>query len=92
MYGREAMEQLRKNGRVVYLKISYETMAARLGDYRHRGVVMPRGYTLRDVYDERAVLYEKYADLVLEEAPDAGLGDTLERLVAILQKERTKID
>lgn len=65
VYGREAMEHLKTLGKVVYLNISYETMSARLGDYVHRGVVLREGYTLKDMYDERAVLYEKYADITI---------------------------
>lgn len=65
VYGREAMEHLKTLGKVVYLNISYETMSARLGDYVHRGVVLREGYTLKDMYDERTVLYEKYADITI---------------------------
>ena len=42
VYGTEAMSHLKRIGRVIYLKISYETLAARLGDYVHRGVVLQR--------------------------------------------------
>ena len=50
VYCAEAMEHLRTLGKVVYLKISLETMLSRLGDYVHRGVVLPDGYTLEDMY------------------------------------------
>ena len=84
VYGARAMEHLKKNGVVVYLKISYETLAERLGDYTHRGVVMPAGYTLRDLYDERAALYEQYADVTLEESLAAGIGETVVRLAELV--------
>lgn len=79
VYGAEAMEHFGDLGEIVYLKISYETMQVRLGDYVHRGVVLPEGYTLLDMYRERSALYEKYADITVE----VGAGDianTLERL------------
>lgn len=65
VYGEEAMAHLKTLGMVVYLNITYETMAERLGDYVHRGVVLREGYTLKDMYDERVQLYEKYADLTV---------------------------
>lgn len=65
VYGEEAMAHFRTLGKIVYLKISYETMTQRLGDYVHRGVVLREGYTLKDMYDERVKLYEKYADLTI---------------------------
>ena len=73
VYGAEAMEQLKAISTVIYLKISYETLEKRLGSLQERGVVIREGMTLRDLYEERVPLYEKYADLVLEERDmDAG--------------------
>ena len=40
IYGKEAMAHLKSIGTVIYLKISYQTLATRLGDYVHRGVVL----------------------------------------------------
>ena len=72
-YGAEAMEHLKAISTVIYLKISYETLEKRLGSLQERGVVIREGMTLRDLYEERVPLYEKYADLVLEEGDmDAG--------------------
>lgn len=79
VYGKEAMAHLREIGTVIYLKISYETMVARLGDYRRRGVILEQGETLRSLYDRRAALYEQYAHHVIDEEICAGgIGETLE--------------
>ncbi len=67
VYGTEAMTHLKEIGTVIYLKLPYEELAARLSDIRGRGVVLREGQTLRDLYEERAPLYEKYADLTVEE-------------------------
>lgn len=67
IYGKEAMEHLKSIGKVVYLKASYEEIDKRLGNLVGRGVVMKEGQTLRDLYEERVPLYEKYADIVVEE-------------------------
>ena len=67
VYGTEAMTHLKEIGTVIYLKLPYEELAARLTDIRGRGVVLREGQTLRDLYEERAPLYEKYADLTVEE-------------------------
>lgn len=60
IYGREAMEHLREIGTVVYLRLPYEEVAERLGDLNARGVTLMPGQTLRDLYEERIPLYEKY--------------------------------
>lgn len=66
IYGEEAMESLKRLGRVVYIRISYGEMTKRLGNYSHRGVVIRNGTTLFDLYRERAPLYEKYADVIVD--------------------------
>ncbi len=80
VYSKDGMANLKSLGKIVYLYISFETLCERLGDYTHRGVIMPKGYTLRDMYDERAVLYAHYADLVLDESESGSLHDTTARL------------
>ena len=62
----EAMEHLRKIGCVVYLKLSYKEIEDRLGDLTARGVALKNGQTLKDLYNERCPLYEKYAHIVQE--------------------------
>ncbi len=79
VYSDDAMKHLKSIGKVIYIKISYETLCTRLGDYVHRGVVMPKGYTLLDMYNERKELYEKYADFILDEGDDS-INKTLERI------------
>lgn len=61
IYGPEAMAHLRATSRVIYLRLSYENVAARLGDLTARGVTFAPGQTLRDLYRERCPLYERYA-------------------------------
>ena len=66
VYSREAIEQLRERGVVVYLEIAYESLVERLGDLDERGVVMREGVSgggLRALYDERRPLYEEAADV-----------------------------
>ena len=62
-----AMAHLKQISSIVYLKISYEEMLQRIGNVVDRGVAIPEGYTLLDLYNERCALYEKYADIVIDE-------------------------
>ena len=65
-YCDEAMRSLGKEGVIVYIKVSYETLKKRLGNLSKRGVVIHKGSTLLDLYNERTPLYEKYADLTVD--------------------------
>lgn len=66
IYGKEAMAHFKEIGKVVYLKLPYGELAERLGDLHERGVVLKPGFTLKDLYDERVPLYERYADITLD--------------------------
>lgn len=67
VYCREAMQHFKKNGIVVYLKASYETIEKRIKNPQKRGVVLREGQSLRDLYDERTALFEAYADIRVSE-------------------------
>lgn len=86
VYGKEAMAHLGSIGKVIYLRISLQVLTKRLGDYVHRGVVLREGYTLKDLYEERDALYEKYADYIVDEDTcDNDLGKTLKKTLALCQ-------
>ena len=65
VYYERAMEHFKSVGKVIYLYISFETMLERLGDWSKRGLVMREDQTIKDLYDERCALYEKYADVTV---------------------------
>lgn len=85
VYGAEAMAHLKENGIIVYLMCSYDTLNKRLGDLKGRGVVLKKGQTLKDIFEERRVLYEQYADIVIEEN-EKGIEETLDLLIKALSE------
>ncbi len=66
VYGEKAMEKLKENGVVVYLKVSPEELQKRIKNIHTRGIAMKEGTTISQLYEERARLYEKYADIIIE--------------------------
>ena len=65
VYSPKTMAHLKSLGRIVYLCLDYNEVERRLGDLHERGVAIAPGKTLRDLFDERTPLYEKYADLAI---------------------------
>lgn len=65
IYGPAAMEHLRSIGTVVFLDVPYPSLKRRLGNLAKRGVVLKPGQTLRDLYQERLALYQKYAHIAV---------------------------
>lgn len=86
VYGAEAMEHLKEIGTVVYLEVPYSIIEKRLSDIKGRGVVLKDGQTLYDLYTERTLLYEKYADVCVSEE-GLNVEETVERLIEKLQNQ-----
>lgn len=67
VYCENAMRHFKEIGTIVYLHTSYNTIKKRIGDPKKRGVVLKEGQTLKMLYEERKVLFEKYADIIISE-------------------------
>ena len=65
VYCENAMKHYKEIGKVVYLQVSFETINKRLRNAKSRGVVLRDGQTLKDLYEERVKLFEKYADVTV---------------------------
>lgn len=66
VYGEEAMKKLSEYGIIVYLKLEPDEIAKRINNIHTRGIAMKEGTTIEELYYQRAPLYEKYADKVLD--------------------------
>lgn len=84
VYGKEAMEHLSNIGTVVYLKVPFKTLEKRLADIKGRGVVLKEGQDLLGLFEERTPLYEKYADIMIDE-DDLTVEQTVDKLIENLQ-------
>ena len=85
VYCEEAMQHFKEIGTVIYLHATYEAIYKRITNAKNRGVVLKEGQTLKDLYDERVKLFEKYADYtVSEEGLD--LEETIDMVLELLDK------
>lgn len=84
VYGEESMRHLREIGAVIYLQVEYEVIEKRLRNIRRRGVTLREGQTLRELYEERCGLYEKYADLIVREG-SGGIEAVTARIIRTLR-------
>lgn len=65
VYQPKAMAHLKEISKIVYLKVSFETIEARLKGAPPRGIVGLGKKTLRELYDERTPMYEAIADITI---------------------------
>jgi shikimate kinase len=66
IYSEKAMNVLKQDGQIFYLHVPYEEIEKRLINITTRGIVIKKGYSLKDVYEERVPLYIKYSDKTLD--------------------------
>lgn len=66
----EAMEHLKKSGKVIYLKVELEELRKRLNNIKTRGIAFGPGENLDSLYAHRIPIYESWADLTIEADPN----------------------
>lgn len=85
VYSDAAMNHLKKTGKVIYLHLSFEEMQKRINNLSSRGIALEKGETLRQMYDKRLPLYEKYADAVID-CCKSSVDATVQKIIASVQK------
>ncbi|GAB1410002.1 homoserine kinase [Desulfovibrionales bacterium] len=65
VYDERAMQHLIHLGHIIYLHTSFASIARRLRNPDSRGLAIGPGQSLRDLYEERAPLYERYAQTTI---------------------------
>lgn len=86
VYCQKAMEHYKQIGMVVYLQASFETIDNRIKSAEERGVVLRDGQTFEELFEERRVLFEKYADVTISEE-DLTLEETIGKVLKVLEKK-----
>ena len=66
VYGRRAMDHLRTDGIIIFLRVDIAVLATRTRDFEMRGVAKRRDQTWTDLFVERLPLYQMWADVTVE--------------------------
>lgn len=87
IYSPSAMEKIKKDSTVVYLKTDPETIEKRLGDKLYKnGILGLKEKGLKKLMEERAVYYEKYADVTFDSKDQ-----TKQEMAETIVKKLTKL-
>lgn len=85
IYSEKAMRHFSELGTIVYLHVPVTELEKRLGDLKRRGVVLKENQSLEMLYEERHVLYERYADITVDVAEEE-VGVILEEIMRKLKE------
>ena len=83
IFGKEAMDNLRRLGTVVYLKVEEKEIEKRLSNIKTRGIVMEKGESVEEIFNARTPLYEKYADITVD-CKGMDLEKTVEKIISLV--------
>lgn len=83
VYGLDAMKNLERLGKIVYIKQGFDRIKERVENIQGRGVVLKDNQTFFELYNERVPLYEKYADITIDQG-ESGVEETLKELMNII--------
>jgi shikimate kinase len=63
VYSEKSMVHLSRNGVLVFLDVSLDTLKQRITDYDQRGIARRPDQSFEELFEERSVLYKRYADI-----------------------------
>lgn len=66
VYSSRAMSHLRDISTIVFLAVDFETILRRIHNFETRGIAKAGNQTFRDLFEERQILYEKYAEWTID--------------------------
>ena len=66
VYSDDAMQHLKRISTLIFLKVGYEELKKRIHNFETRGIAKSGNQSFYDLFNERQVLYRKYADITVD--------------------------
>ena len=65
VYSDKSMTHLARNGTIIFLNVTLEVLKMRISDYDQRGIARRPDQSFEELFEERSVLYRRYADITI---------------------------
>jgi shikimate kinase len=66
IYSEKSMKHLKKMSKLVFLDPPFKSIVKRIPNAKERGIVGLGEKSLKEIFDERIVLYRRYADIIIK--------------------------
>lgn len=86
IYSEKAMEHLKKISKIVFLDVPFRIIVKRLPNARKRGIVGLRDRSLKELCEERMILYQKYADFSIRLKGKESIQEATEKIIELFFK------
>lgn len=64
-YSEKAMAHLQSISTIIFLQVSFEEIERRIRNFASRGIAKAKDQTFRQLFDERQILYNRYAEITI---------------------------
>lgn len=89
VFSDKAMQNLKNNGIVVFIKVSLDNIKARINNLATRGIAMKDGETLDTVFEQRMPKYNEYADITVHAHAYNTIDDVVEKIKISIARGNT---
>jgi shikimate kinase len=89
IYSEKAMTHLKTISKIIFLDTAFRSIAKRLPNARKRGIVGLRDRSLKELFEERVVLYQKYADFSIKLNGKENIQEITEKIIELCFEENT---
>ena len=83
IYSKEAMKYLKNISKIVFLDAPFRSIVKRIPNVRKRGIVGLRDRSLKELFEERLVLYNKYADFSIKLRGKENIQGLVDRVIKL---------
>ncbi|MPN27243.1 Shikimate kinase [bioreactor metagenome] len=83
IYSKESMKYLKNISKIVFLDAPFRSIVKRIPNVRKRGIVGLRDRSLKELFEERLVLYNKYADFSIKLRGKENIQGLAERVIKL---------
>ena len=82
VFSHSSMKYLRECSEIIYLDVQFDTIIKRVGDFKGRGFIKSSDQTVKEAYEERASLYNLYADHIVDN--NGPIEDCLSKILSLI--------
>jgi shikimate kinase len=81
VYSEKAMQHLKEISKIIFLNAPFRIIIRRLPNVRKRGIVGLRDRSLKELFEERMILYQKYADYSIKLKGKESIQETVRKII-----------
>lgn len=87
VYSEKAMRHLQEISTIIFLNVGFDELTKRIHNFKTRGIASSASQTFEDLYNERQILYKRYAELTLD-CNELDQEEIAERISQIYHQEK----